>query len=164
MQNVYRCSSKKLLHLGESRKCRKGKRVGYCPKSCLCCDRKFSNTIGFAWHCVATQFSVSRHGPQARHTTRPGRAQRAHATAACPQSTAACARATELASLVLLAHVVTRPSDRLGGLGCNRGFLYHDRVLWPYVAIVALCHDRTWGQTGRFGSRQGSMSRHNLLR
>ena len=54
MQNVYRCSSMKLLHLGESSKRRKRKRAGYCPKSRLCCDREFSVAIGFAWHCVVT--------------------------------------------------------------------------------------------------------------
>ena len=29
----------------------------------------------FFWPCVMTWFSMSRHGPQAKRTTRPGRAQ-----------------------------------------------------------------------------------------
>ena len=54
--------------------------------------------------------------------TRPG-------LGVCAHATAACARATKLASLVFLARVATWSSDRLGNLGHDRGFLYCDKVL-----------------------------------
>ena len=63
--------------LKEVWKCRDGKWVGYCPIPGLGCDRGFSVVTGFFRHYVATWFSVSRHGPQVRLTTRPERARKA---------------------------------------------------------------------------------------
>ena len=137
MQNVYRCSSMKLLQLGESRKCRKGKRAGYAQTRVRVASRD-------------RVFLARCHDMVLRPSTRPhlgARNRCARARHACV--TTACARATELPSLVFLAcvaiglFVATQSSDRLGSLGRDKvgywqGLLGRDRA----VCVATMPHAR----------------------
>ena len=96
----------------------------------LCCDRVFLALChDMAFH-VATWLSMSLHGPQAKHMTRPRRMR------------LRCAR--ERQSFFALCRdrvlrVVTWFPGMLGGLGHDRGFLCRDRVFF-----FALCRDRNF--------------------
>ena len=103
---------------------------------------------------------MPRHGLQAEHTTWPD-VHNGHEHIAGMHARQRRERATDLAQCRGMTFYAAKGcSGRLGGLGHDKGFLYHDRVLWPYVATVVLCHDRTWARPRAPVSRQRTFYRN----
>ena len=156
--------------------------MGYCPIPGLGDDRVFSVVTGFFQYYVAgffrhyavTWLSVSRHGPQVRHTTRPESARQACAKGWDGHATTQCARQ----SFLVMCHdrdlrVATLFPGKLGGLGRDRGFLCRNRdrstlcrdrnsVLRQGLGMsqawvttrVSLCRDRAWTWEGALLARK----------
>ena len=103
-----------------------------------------SIVTGSLWPCVSTGASMSRQGLPARRTTwvRGARLERARQRLSAP-----CRYRTFMSRQGL--------GLGLGGWGCDKGLLYHDKVLLVLCRDRGRCRDKMWSRPG------GLMSRHN---